>query len=122
MPSYGLALPFYDFLCVFSKLGDTRIVVTFLSTRGLDAWTWFTLSNLGSSASVSAAPAGVSKWAGVCSPLMDTAPVRVADEMEFPAVSRTPVACSARPGEALRPMAQRREEEYACMCACRLQP
>lgn len=106
-PSHGLALPFHDLLCVFSKLGRTRLVVTFLSTRGLGAWTWFTLSSLGSSASVSAAPAGVSKWAGACSPLMGTAPVRVADEMEFPAVSSTPVACSARPDEALRPMAQR---------------
>lgn len=70
-PSHGLALCFFEVLPGSFDFGYTGFVVTFLSTRD-------ELHGQGLSAGPSAAPAGEN----IFTPLMVTAPARLADEVE----------------------------------------
>ena len=66
---------------------------------------------------VSLGARGGEQMAGLFSPLMVTAPVRLADEMELPAVSRTGLLHSVTPDEASQGAGGRSEVEPACMQA-----
>lgn len=73
-PSHGLALSFFEVLPGSFDFGYTGFVVTFLSTRD-------ELHGQGLPAGPSAAPAGEN----IFTPVMVTAPARLADEIEYPA-------------------------------------